>query len=131
MYENYTWVAMLDPVELSHDVLVDDVVADDLDGRPVLRARVRPTDDYEPRCTCCSLLPTRRILMAEFENYPEGLARIEETDFPDAFDVALDVRTGVVVELDPIGGDGSHLMFSVDIHDVDEDVDGMFLLHRR
>ncbi len=41
MYENYTWVAMLDPVELSHNVAVDRVQRDQRRGRETWRARLR------------------------------------------------------------------------------------------
>jgi hypothetical protein len=126
MYQDYTWVAMLDPHELSHDVLIDSLAPDEVRGRAVWRARLRPTDGYEPQCTCCPLLPNEPLARIEYADSPTHLAVIDATAYPTAFDVALDVQTGVVVEVRPVDGDGSHLTFSVDVHDVDGDVDAVF-----
>lgn len=67
-YENYQWVAMLNPIELAdrvHDRDDPDAVPVDLrdvtrvehHGRPALQATAQPTPSYDPRCDCCSLLP--------------------------------------------------------------------------
>lgn len=83
MWRNYSWVAMLDPEELSHDVRVERLRAETLAGREVWRADLAPEEDYEARCSdCCDLL------------------------WRDAawYDVALDVQTGVVARCLPEGG---------------------------
>lgn len=104
MWTNYTWVAMLDPVELSHDVAVDHLRADEVLGREVWRADLAPQAGYEPRCGggCCELLPSEAGWLSEGpENarpVPEGMR------FADHHDVALDVQTGVVVRSRPVGG---------------------------
>ncbi|PZF85443.1 hypothetical protein [Jiangella anatolica] len=112
MYENYLWVAMLDPVELSGgvDVLMvrDGVRA----GRPTVEATVRPTSSYDPRCTCCAML---------FGEVAAGLLRDEggpqpdERAYADSFDVALDVETGICVRLRELGGDNDGAGFDVTI----------------
>jgi len=110
MYENYFWVAMLDPVELADgdapdernaDVpgpAVDWVVPVEHAGRPAWEARVRTTPSYEPRCGCCSLLRDRRIDELEWEG------RNQLADYPEAYLVRLDVGTGVCVRTEAVGG---------------------------
>ena len=77
MYQSYSWVAMLDPQELSHHVAVADLRSGELYGREVWQATLRAEDGYEARCPdCCDLLV-------------EGVEH----------EVALDVQTAVVVSL--------------------------------
>ena len=72
---------MLDPEELSHDVAATDLRSGELYGREVWQATLRAQDGYEARCPdCCDLL----IEVVEHE-------------------VALDVQTGVVASLRPVG----------------------------
>jgi hypothetical protein len=125
MWENYTWTAMLDPDELSHDVEVDDVRSADLDGREVWWARLRPVDGYEPRCGCCALLWSEVAAIGEYGDEPDRLARFRAEGFPDAHDVALDVQTGVVAALQPVGGHGDR-GFTLEIHEVDADLGAVF-----
>lgn len=125
MWENYTWTAMLDPDELSHQVSVDDARSEERDGRETWVARLRPADGYEPRCGCCALLWSEISVRAEYGDEPERLARFAAEGYAEAFDVALDVGTGVVVSLDPVGG-GAGRGFSVEIHGVDGDLDAVF-----
>jgi hypothetical protein len=83
---SFTWVAMLDPVELSHDVTVADLRRDELSGREVWRATLRADEGYEARCPdCCDLL---------LGGFTQRLA----------YDVALDVGTGVVADLRALEG---------------------------
>ena len=126
MWQNYTWTAMLDPDELSHDVDVDDVRSGELYGRDVWRARLRPVEGYEPRCGCCPLLWSEVSVIGEYGDEPDRLARFRAEGFPDAYDAALDVQTGVVVSLDPIGRDPHDRAFAVEIHEVDADLDAVF-----
>lgn len=113
MYENYLWVAMLDPVELSDDgVDVLSVSPAVREGRETFEATVRPTTAYNPRCTCCALLfgeVAAELLRAE------GGPEPEERAFADAFAVALDVETGICVELRELGGDDDGAGFDVTI----------------
>ena len=107
MYENYYWVATLDPVELSHHTSFDDLREQERSGRRTWWARVRPEEGYEPRCGCCPLLWSP---VSDRDEYAGGGdARLwtwqppPGTVYPEAYQVALDVRTGVVVELVPVG----------------------------
>lgn len=113
MYENYLWVAMLDPVELADDgVDVLSVAAAVRDGRETYEATVRPTTAYNPRCTCCALLfgaVAADLLRAE------GGPEPEERAFADEFTVALDVETGICVRLREVGGDDDGAGFDVSI----------------
>ena len=124
MYRNYQWVAMLDPVELSRHVAVDDVRSADLAGREVWWARLRPEEDYSPRCGCCALLWSEISARNEYGDQPDLLTRFAAEGYPSATDVALDLQTGVVVRLEPIGGRARP--FRLLIHEVDADVDAVF-----
>jgi hypothetical protein len=104
-WNSYAWVAMLDPVELSHHVRVEDPREDVVNGRPAWRARLVAELGYEPRCggNCCELVYSEAGLRADFpepEDVPEAW---RGRTYPDAYDVALDVATGVVVRCLPIG----------------------------
>ena len=105
-WQNYYWVAMLDPVELSQHVAVSDLREDDVSGRPAWRARLVAELGYQPRCggNCCELLYSEAGLRSDFsdpEDVPQGW---RNQNYPEAYDVALDVATGVVVRCLPIGG---------------------------
>lgn len=119
MWQNYQWVAMLDPVELSHDVRLAGLREDEHHGRPVWRARVWPEDDYEPRCTCCQLLPSELVDREEWSGRPDLEAWLAGRVYPDGFEVALDVQTGVVVALEPVGGNIETSDIDVEILEVD------------
>jgi hypothetical protein len=127
MWENYTWTAMLDPDELSHHVAVDDVRRDDRRGRETWRARLVAEPGYEPRCGCCPLLWSEISVLAEYGDEPDRLARFDAEGYPEAHDVALDVQTGVVVSLEPVGvGPSRRPGFELEIHAVDGDLDAVF-----
>ena len=111
MYEDYRWVAMLDPVELADGLdrdtgepfdalIVDDVTEVDHGGRSAWEAVVRTTHFYEPRCGCCPLLRTREVDLLEFADFPQYVLSV----YPDAYRVRLDVGTGVCVATEEIGG---------------------------
>lgn len=113
MYRDYFWVAMLDPVELADGFSPDadgilpgteiDAVAEvDHAGRPAWEAILRPTPAYQPRCTCCSLLRSREVDLAEAESGAGDKVLLEA--YPEAYRVRLDVGTGVCVLTEPIGG---------------------------
>jgi hypothetical protein len=79
MYADYFWVAVLDPVELADGqydsdlepsgtaLEVESVAEVDHGGRAAWEAVVRPTEDYEPRCSDenCSLLRSRDLDVRE------------------------------------------------------------------
>ena len=111
MYQNYRWVAMLDPLELADGIdresdasvpalVVDAVTEVEHAGRPAWEAVVRTTPAYEPRCGCCPLLRTRAIDLLEYADYPDHVL----SAYPDAYRVRLDLGTGVCVATADLGG---------------------------
>jgi hypothetical protein len=131
MFQDYFWIAMLDPVELADGgdgggresgtaLDVGEVTEVDHFGRPAWEAVVRPTEDYEPRCGCCPLLRSRRIALLEYA----GTDRVgPPADFPEVFRVRLDVGTGVCVLTEEIGGSSPGAGHQVRIEAVDEPMD--------
>lgn len=111
MYGNYSWVAMLDPVELSHHVELSDLRVDEVAGRPAWRSSVRAREGYDPRCACCALIWSAISDAYEYDSPPQR-------DYPDHYDVALDVQTGVVVRCLPVGGDPDASWLENDILEV-------------
>jgi hypothetical protein len=125
MFQDYAWVAMLDPVEL----------ADGDDGRPgttleglravehhtreAWEALVRPTSSYAPRCSCCALLLSEA---SDRRLAGEGAPRTQHPsfDYADAHLVRLDVGTGVCVYVEQLGGDRAGWTDEVRIEQVDE-----------
>ena len=106
MCSNYAWVAMLDPVELSHHVARRRACVRTRSpaGRPGGRPWW-PVPGYEPALR-------RQLLRAALQRGgpasptspttpPESRRRGADADYPDHYDVALDVGTGVVVRLPP------------------------------
>jgi len=128
MYQDYFWVAMLDPVELAdgrdekHPVDVPGLDVDrvrtvDHADRPAWEALVRTTSHYTPRCGCCSLLRDRRIDELEWGG------RNQLTEYPEAFRVRLDVQTGVCVLTEAVGGPKAGDGHDLRIEAVDEPMD--------
>ncbi|NPC98828.1 hypothetical protein [Nocardioides sp. zg-DK7169] len=128
MYVNYSWVAMLDPVELSHHVAVDRLRTDVVADRPAWRADLRALPGYDPRCggNCCELLFSEAGLRADFEDDEEVPERWRGRTYPDHYDVALDVQTGMVVRCLPVGGPDDAPRLENDILEVDADLDQLF-----
>ena len=100
MFQDYFWVAMLDPVELSAGVVVDTVAEVVHAGRPAWEAVVRTTPAYEPRCGCCSLLRSLEVDVREYGPRSEHVL----DEYPEAHRVRLDVGTGVCVLTEQLGG---------------------------
>lgn len=124
MYTNYQWVAMLDPVELSHEVDITDVRVGERFGRPTWEARAAALDGYDPTCACCPLI---RCEIADRYEYDDGSGTWTpppSTTYPTAYDVALDVATSVVVRSEAVGGDRAGLDFELEILEVDADQAG-------
>jgi hypothetical protein len=121
MFNNYQWVAMLDPVELSdgrgragerrpEGAILSELSAVTHHGRPTWEAVVVPTAEYAPRCSCCPLLLHTETAMPP----PPDTLR------PDAHRVRLDVETGVCVYVEEIGGTHRGWTLDVRIEAVDE-----------
>jgi len=129
MYQDYFWIAMLDPVELAADVVVDDVVVEvEHFARPAWEAVVRTTPAYEPRCGCCPLLRSLEVDVREYGPRSEHVLDV----YPDAYRVRLDVGTGVCVFTGAIGGPEPGELHQLRIEAVDEPMDdGLFVEPRR
>ena len=127
MYQSYDWVALLDPVELSHHTTLTDLREEDRLGRRTWWARARAEEGYEPRCGCCPLLWS--FISDRDENaYQDDLepwSPSPGTVYPEAYDVALDVETGVAVERSPIGPSSHATWHRVHILEVNGDLDGL------
>jgi hypothetical protein len=127
MYQSYDWVAMLDPVELSHDTDVADLREEDRLGRRTWWARLRPSDGYEPRCGCCPLLwsfISERDESADADDVRPWRPK-PGTVYPEAYDVALDVQTGVATEVSPVGPSSLPAWHRTRILEVDADLAGL------
>ncbi len=135
MYRDYSWVAMLDPVELADGrdpdsgepadraLVLDDVHEVEHAGRPAWEAVVRTTPAYDPRCGCCPLLRSREVDLHEYGDDSDVLL----TAYPEAYLVRLDVGTGVCVLTEEIGGLSPGRGHDLRIEAVDEPMaDGLF-----
>lgn len=102
MYENYEWVAMLDPLELSSGIAWSNVRETHHHGRLAWAGRAVPQPDYEALCPCCPLLWGEVSEQDEHgdEYDPTGVV------FPTAYDVVLDHGTGIVVGRTPVWPSG-------------------------
>ncbi|SFT40860.1 hypothetical protein SAMN05660657_00593 [Geodermatophilus amargosae] len=113
MWQDYRWVAELDPAELADGLddgaplVIEGVREVEHAGRAAWEALVVPTGAYEPRCGCCPLLRSRRVDELEWGSVPEG------REYPSASFVRLDVRTGVCVWAEALDG-----TFAGDTHDL-------------
>jgi hypothetical protein len=128
MYQSYDWVAMLDPVELSHHTATTRLRVEERLGRRTWRARVRPEEGYEPRCGCCPLLWS--FISDRDESADEDQRGTWQppmgTVYPREYDVALDVQTGVVVERSPVGRSSLPIWHRLELLEVDADLDRFF-----
>lgn len=102
MWQDYRWVAALDPYELADGVEgepgadIHDLHAVEHHGRLAWEAVLVPTPAYEPRCGCCPLLRSRE------SDLLEGLPLLPV--YAEAHQVRLDVQTGVCVLTAELGG---------------------------
>jgi hypothetical protein len=134
MYQSYDWVAVLDPVELSHHTSLTDLRDEERLGRRTWWATVRPEEGYEPRCGCCPLLWSFISERDESASHGDDVGAWEPpsgTVYPEAYDVALDVRTGVVVAVDPMGPSSLPAWHRLELLEVDADLDALFDGRRR
>lgn len=141
MFQDYRWVAMLDPVELAdghgrwtehpepNPMLVEEPVEVDHHGRAAWEAVLRPTAAYDPRCSCCALLFSAESEARWSEGGgPAAHERNPELRYADAHRVRLDVATGVCVLTEELGGSRSGSGHELVIEAVDERLaDDMFL----
>ncbi len=131
MFENYHWVALLDPVEFADGqdragegagpvgppLEIGAVREVAHGGRPAWEAVVATTDAYEPRCGCCSLLRDPEIDRLEWDDAAE---RFAGKRYPSATRVRLDVGTGVCVLTEVLDGSWAGDGHEVLIEAVDE-----------
>jgi hypothetical protein len=127
MYQDYFWVAMLDPVELAADVVVDEVVEVEHFGRPAWEAVLRTTPEYEPRCGCCPLLRSLEVDVREYGPRSEHVLDV----YPEAHRVRLDAGTGICVFTGAIGGPEPGELHQLRIETVDEPMDDDLFVDRR
>ncbi|MBF6169890.1 hypothetical protein [Nocardia blacklockiae] len=117
-FENYHWVAMLNPVEFAdrvHDldpppdppVELSDLEIVEHRGRVAWQAVARPTAFYNPRCDCCALLSGH--LDQDADEWRPGPPSV----------IRLDEQTGVCVRIE--GADS--LGLEVEILAVDDPID--------
>ncbi len=137
MWQDYQWVAMLDPVELADGSLrepgpvwsADAAPPPALDvhrldaavrhGRETWWAEVSPLEGYSPRCSCCPLLFGRVSEDIEMASGgPTLRSRQADLAYATAYLVALDVETGICVHVEHLDGDHVGRGFSVDLRSV-------------
>lgn len=105
-----------------------DVREEERRGRRTWWARAVPTGAYDPRCSCCPLLWGEVSERLEHDGSPPPNA---PRDYPQAYDVALDVETGICVAVDPVGGGPPFARHDVTIHEVDAEHPEAFFAPRR
>lgn len=99
-------------------------------GRLTWWATAVPTRAYEPRCSCCPLLPSEVADRLEYEGHDTPF--VPTVEYPQAHEVALDVETGICVAIHAIGGPTPGVVHDVRIIAVDEDyADELFVERRR
>jgi hypothetical protein len=139
LFQDYAWVAMLDPVELADGddgrpgTTLEGLRAVEHHGREAWEAIVRPTSSYAPRCSCCALLLSEvsEDRLAE-EGGPSVRSQEPSFGFADAHLVRLDRGTGVCVHVEQLGGDRAGWSDDVRIEQVDEPMpDALFDERRR
>lgn len=120
MWQTYTWVAMLDPRELSEGTTISSLAETMRHGRRTWWAEMAArADGYEPRCGCCPLLWGEVSERAEgASGGPTWIRSHPDVDYPDEWLVGLDVETGIVVSAEPIGGSRPDAGFTTTIHEV-------------
>ena len=132
MWQDYRFVAMLDPVELA-DAGADrrsapatrvDTVAESLrQGRPTWWAEVAEGAGYDPRCTCCPLLDGELAhRLYDAEGGPRGPEASRPTSWATRWRVGLDRETGIVVSLVALDGPHPGTGFELSLQAVDEEM---------
>ncbi|RBY86475.1 hypothetical protein [Blastococcus sp. TF02A-30] len=124
MFQNYYWIALLDPAELADGVEVEGVAAVQHGGRPAWEAVLRPAAAYEPRCGCCSLLRSAAVDEAEW-----GSPQLDR--YPESYRVRLDVGTGVCVLVQALTEEAAVAGHDLRIEAVDEPMGDELFVDRR
>ncbi|WP_422646919.1 hypothetical protein [Actinoalloteichus caeruleus] len=130
MYQDYRWVAMLDPVELADGTdpdtggwapatAVRGLAVVEHHGRTAWEAVLTPTGDYDPRCSCCPLLFSPESERIEAEAGAPPPDRGPGFRHAEAHRVRLDVATGVCVFTEEIGGSDPGPRHDLRIEEVD------------
>jgi hypothetical protein len=132
MFENYAWVAMLDPAEFAdgEEQLGDEPANDPVTithlssvehaNRPAWEAVLTPTETYNPRCSCCALLYGARTV--ELAPFTTPFGRQPDFRYADAYRVRLDVGTGICILIEQIGGTSAGSGHDLHIESVDEPI---------
>ncbi len=141
MFQDYRWIAMLDPLELAvgspdepgDPMAIDEVRAVSHFGRPAWEAVLRPLPAYDPTCSCCPLLPS-----AESERWEAGDSGIGPALRQDpllvyatAHRVRLDLGTGICVLTEEIGGSRAGTGHDLHIETVDDPMPDTLFQDRR
>lgn len=146
MYQNYFFVAALDPRELAdgqrefpdgqrefpdgdgtpasagalHEGgVIRDVTEVRIGGRAAWQATVTPSAHYEPRCGCCSLMRDRETDLLEWAGDPADVLLAE---YPTAYRVRLDVGTAVCTLTEALDGTVRGQGHEILIEAVDEEM---------
>ncbi len=129
MWQDYRWVAVLDPVELADGrerdtggpadppLVVDAVGEVEHGGRPAWEAVVATTSTYDPRCGCCPLLHDAGV---DRDEWDDAAGRFAGVTYPTATRVRLDVGTAVCVLTEVLDGTYAGEGHEVLIEAVDE-----------
>ncbi|WP_068258469.1 hypothetical protein [Janibacter limosus] len=132
MWESYDWVAMLAPVELADGeddrpgTTLTDLRQSQRRGRLTWWTRAVPTDAYWPRCGCCPLLWSEVSDRNEYGS--DDTPFVPTADYPTSYEVALDVESGICVEVSHVGGDRPSPDLDVTILAVNEEYpDALFV----
>ena len=121
IWGSYLWVAMLDPVELSHHTQIRDLEVTSRAGRETWWAEMTALEGYSPRCGCCPLLWGEVSERTEGRaGGPTWIAQHVDVSYPLSWLIGLDRQTGIVVDGTPIGGSRTDIGFTVTIHAVDQ-----------
>ncbi len=130
MYQDYRWVAMLDPVELADGTdpetgdwaaatSVRGLAVVEHHGRTAWEAVLTPTRYYDPRCSCCPLLFSAESERIETEAGAPPPDRGPGFRHAEAHRVRLDVVTGVCVLTEEIGGSDAGTRHDLRVEEVD------------
>lgn len=118
LFSSYRFPAAMDPKELASGVRLVEVTERVWRGRLVWEAIAIPGPSYEPRCTCCPLLPGT-VAYALFESECGDDATGPPRALPEEeFFVRLDVETAVCVHVSRLDGTDPRARLDVAIEQV-------------
>ncbi len=118
LFSSYRFPAAMDPKELASEVRLAEVTERVWRGRLVWEAMAIPGPAYEPRCTCCPLLPGT-VAATLFESERGDDAADPPRALPEEeFFVRLDVQTAVCVHVSRLDGTDPRARLDVAIEQV-------------